>query len=341
MRKDLHVGLAIGGVLLAVLIVWGVVVNHGKQHNKQVTLETTASGGTGSEIPPPVAPADGASPIATPDAGSTPAVAPAPTTPVADPSAGAAPATPAAPAVAETKDTNWTALLAGSGTIPPAADAAPAAPITVADATPKNDPVADARSQITAPASPADGSTQTADSKTSSITTTPPIVSSALPSVHVDGAAVSRTHKVAKGETFASISRAVYGDSRYYDQIAQANPKINPNRLRPGTIINLPDAAEVKASSKPEPRTETAANSASASPRKTSSPAAVDSQKEYRVVAGDSLYKISMHLYGSGEEVDHIYALNKETIGPDESKLKLGMLLKIPAPPTVATASAR
>src|SRR5450432_4056845 len=51
MRKDLHVGLAIGGVLLAVLIVWGVVVNHGKQH-KAVTLDTTAPGNTGSEIPP-------------------------------------------------------------------------------------------------------------------------------------------------------------------------------------------------------------------------------------------------------------------------------------------------
>jgi nucleoid-associated protein YgaU len=349
MRKDLHVGLAIGGVLLAVLIVWGVVVNHGKQHKQAVTLETTAPGGTGSEIPPapstPTPGTEGSGQTIAPDPNVTP-----PAAPPTDTGNATTPAVPATPVATQTKDNNanWTALLAGNATIPPATDtgsatpaapAAPGGPTIVVDATPKNDQATDAKTQN-------NGSTVVTGGQTSggpdnkSITTTPPAApSDSGTSIHVDAAAAPRTHKVAKGETFASISRAVYGDSRYYDQIAQANPKINPNRLRPGTIINLPDAAEVKASSKREAKADASTASAPSSPKPASSSAGIDTQKQYRVVAGDSLYKISMRLYGSGEEVDHLYALNKDTIGPDEAKLKLGMVLKIPAPPTVATAS--
>jgi len=70
-------------------------------------------------------------------------------------------------------------------------------------------------------------------------------------------------------------------------------------------------------------------------------PAVALSAKEYAVQADDSLYKISMKLYGKGDKVDAIYELNKEKIGSDPARLKVGMVLKLPeAPSAVHTASA-
>lgn len=319
MRKDLHIGLAIGGVLLAVLIVWGVVVGGSKKHKNDVTLQTTGTA-TGGDIPAPTpvapAPADSNANIVLPP----PIVANVPQQ-VID--------TPAAPA-ADKKDTDWVGLLAGNTPAPAAADIK------------KNDTAQQIAPLVTTVQPPS----QQIPAPETDVTTTPPVgAGSSAPDiakpVQVDAPTTAtpgaRTHKIARGETFASISKAVYGDARYYDQIAQANPKVNPNRLRPGTVINLPDAAEVKSSSKSVAKP--AAGTTSDASKKPAAPA-VDAQKEYRVVAGDSLYKISMHLYGSGEEADHLYEMNKDKIGPDRGKLKLGAILKIPSPPTaVARAS--
>jgi nucleoid-associated protein YgaU len=339
MRKDLHVGLAIGGVLLAVLIVWGVVVNHGKQH-KAVTLDTTAPGNTGSEIPPapPTTPGtDGSTPAPTNGGDGTPL------TPGVTPGNGAISKPPVATGGTpdSPKETNWTALLAGNGPLPansdtPGGNTPPAPLINVVDTNPKTDTTGGG--SVTPPAGPTGKETiaNPVETKTPGTEITPP---PAGPSETHTGGSTPRTHTVQKGETFASISKAVYGEARYYDQIAQANPKINPNRLRPGTVINLPDAAEVKSSTKTEAKKPAVADSTADKPAKITPSTPIDGKNEYRVAAGDSLYKISMRLYGSGEEVDHLYELNKDVIGPDKAKLKLGMVLKIPAPPTVASAT--
>ena len=62
----------------------------------------------------------------------------------------------------------------------------------------------------------------------------------------------------------------------------------------------------------------------------------IDANKQYRVVANDSLYKISLKLYGKSSYVDKIYEKNKAAIGPDPKKLKLGMVLDLPEKTTVA-----
>jgi nucleoid-associated protein YgaU len=338
MRRDLHIGLAIGGVLLAVLIVWGVVVSGSKKH-KDVTLQTV--GNPATDIPP-ASPADATPAPAATDSNpssiapppiiiAAPAPAPAPTAVASDNN------TPA-PATTAKKGDEWVGLLAGTTPAPllPASDtskqidaAAPIVTQTPDPIGPVTSAVQPGSQQIPAPA--ADATTPT-PAPAATVDSHPAQDTSAAP------APGTRTHTVAKGETFSSIAKVVYGDARYYQKIAQANPKINPNRLRPGTVITLPDAANVKKSSskQSEAKPEASANTDTAS-----KPAAapVDTQKEYRVVSGDSLYRISTRLYGSGEEADHLYDLNKEKIGPDKGKLKLGMILKIPSPPTVATAS--
>ena len=124
----------------------------------------------------------------------------------------------------------------------------------------------------------------------------------------------ARTHVVATGETFSSIAQTVYGASKYWNRIADANPNVQPKSLRPGMILIIP------AFSAP---VEPAAPAAVA-------PAPLNPKTEYRVQAGDSLYKIAVHLFNNGQYAEKIYDLNKPIIGPDPAKLKVGMVLNLP-----------
>jgi nucleoid-associated protein YgaU len=63
----------------------------------------------------------------------------------------------------------------------------------------------------------------------------------------------------------------------------------------------------------------------------------IDDRSEYRVQNGDSLYKISMKLYGKPDRQDPIYEANKAIIGPDKAKLRVGQILRLPEAPTVAS----
>ena len=60
----------------------------------------------------------------------------------------------------------------------------------------------------------------------------------------------------------------------------------------------------------------------------------VDPKLEYRIQSGDSLARISQRLYGAENKVEALYNANREAIGPDREKLKLGMVLRLPEPPT-------
>jgi len=45
---------------------------------------------------------------------------------------------------------------------------------------------------------------------------------------------------VAKGDTLSEIAQALYGRSSLWRRIADANPGVNPNRLRPGQVLKIP-----------------------------------------------------------------------------------------------------
>jgi nucleoid-associated protein YgaU len=129
----------------------------------------------------------------------------------------------------------------------------------------------------------------------------------------------TRTHTVQQGETLSAIAAAAYGSASAYPHIMRANPEVDPNRLRPGTVLQLPDPAAVR------PDMTTPAGGAGEAP--------IDSSREYRVQENDSLYRISMKLYGRGDQVDAIYELNRDAIGSNPDRLKLNMVLKLPEPP--------
>jgi len=151
-----------------------------------------------------------------------------------------------------------------------------------------------------------------------------------LPSTQPARHGSSRTHVVQKNETLSSIAAAAYGNSSYYPHILRANPSLDPKRMKPGMTIVLPDVADVKPTDVPGGGTATTASHA-AGP--------INSASQYKVVAGDSLHKISVKLYGKSDMADKLYQLNKEQIGSDPAKLKVGTMLKLPTAPTVASSS--
>ncbi|MBC8108922.1 MAG: LysM peptidoglycan-binding domain-containing protein [Anaerolineae bacterium] len=136
----------------------------------------------------------------------------------------------------------------------------------------------------------------------------------------VTSAVGQREHTVKSGETLSLIAQAAYGNANFYPAILRANPNLDPKKMKPGMSIILPAASDVN------PK---ASNIGSASV-----PTEVNARTEYRVQSNDSLYRIAMKLYGKPEMVTKLYEMNKDTIGSDPAKLKLNMVLKLPEPPT-------
>ena len=140
--------------------------------------------------------------------------------------------------------------------------------------------------------------------------------------------AAGRAHVVQANETLSSISAAAYGSANFWPAIVKANPNLDPNRMKVGATVVLPDVKDVK----PGPAQAAAAKVGAA-------PAApLNASTQYRVEPSDSLYKISVKLYGNSSMAGKIYDTNKQMIGDDPAKLKVGQVLKLPEPPTVAAA---
>jgi nucleoid-associated protein YgaU len=69
---------------------------------------------------------------------------------------------------------------------------------------------------------------------------TGPLVPPAPPSAPAAPAAAPRTHQVASGETLQKIAKRYYGTVNRWRRIADANPGVDPSRLRPGTSLVIP-----------------------------------------------------------------------------------------------------
>lgn len=346
MRKDVKLGFAIGGVLLAVLVVYMLVGTGNGDHS------TGGSGGAGivtEDTAGKAAPgkiADAGTPKPPPDSST-----PNNTNGIAgniggrDPSAPSMTGPTTAPAgrvaANETKpgDPNhdlWnSALNEGQLLISKTPDAPGNIPGGANDRTqvlPRATPVNGEETKGTTssigtvvnnanvdPMGPARGN----DAASSSLTSPP----TTRPADDQSTATVGkREHVVKPGETLSLIAQAAYGNANFYPAILRANPNLDPKKMRPGMTIILPAASDVNPNVKP-----VASNSASGS---ASASAEIDSKTEYRVQSNDSLYRIAMKLYGKPDMVTKLYDLNKDTIGSDPAKLKLNMVLKLPEPPT-------
>lgn len=134
--------------------------------------------------------------------------------------------------------------------------------------------------------------------------------------------AVPGTHRIQAGETLSSIAAHYYGDDRYHVAILKANPTLLPERLRVGQVINLPDPASIRDTLPNVPARVPAADQP------------IDPTRQYRVQPGDTLNGIAQRLYGDAIQWVRIYELNKQAIGENPARLRVGQVLALPSPPT-------
>jgi nucleoid-associated protein YgaU len=350
MRNDVKLGFAIGGVLLAVLIVYVLVVPGGsngtksakvdskKTDHSKVTLEPLAPPAATQASAPPSAPAGVFTPPAALGATSQP-------TEVAsnDGETDAAAKVVDPPAPSKAKDLDWSKLLnsptlmsetptpAGQTRVGQGGEGKAVESVTPAPE-PKEAPykeiVRDEKGGVHIYPPP-----DLSDSKSEPKVTSPlsPSTRSSVASGGASGGASgSHTHRIAQYETLSTIAAAAYGNQNLWPAIVKANAGLDANRMKVGQVINLPDITDAKPAQTSTVGAQTASAKQSAAP--------IDSRKQYRVQSNDSLYKISVKLYGKGTYADKIYEANKSRIGEDPAKLKVGQVLQLPEPPTVTSA---
>ncbi|MEM6392573.1 MAG: LysM peptidoglycan-binding domain-containing protein, partial [Planctomycetota bacterium] len=130
------------------------------------------------------------------------------------------------------------------------------------------------------------------------------------------------TNTVQPRDNFWVIANRLYGDSKYWSVIAQANPTIDPTKIKPGDELRLPtrrQIADFDASDEPPPV-----------------PTAPTGGRTYTVRAGDSLTLISQRVYGSARFFTRIHAANRQLIGASPDNIREGMVLDLPVIDTSA-----
>jgi nucleoid-associated protein YgaU len=297
MRRDVRMGFAVGGVLLAVIIVAFLAIH--RNHNKAVAFDK----GTGD--------ADVTSVDVNASAGEVNKPVPPPTRDAIQDSTAAKmavekPAEPKPTEVEKADADRWDALFASTGPNPAqgqlARDSASGSPAS----SKKSGKLADKPMKfMEAPSSPRD------------VQPSEPAPTSDNASHPASAPTGARTHIVHANETLSGISKLVYGSSKHYKAIEAANPGLDPTKLRPGMVLKIPPLEQARQVVKQQ-----SADATSAADGKT-----------YTVQQNDNLYKITRKLYGNGDKQEALYELNKATIGPDSTKLKPGMVLKLPAAP--------
>jgi nucleoid-associated protein YgaU len=229
MRKDVKLGFAIGGVLLAVVIVYVLVVSGGDNKSTQVALttqDTSTSTSAGDKSTAPTADQT-SDPFK-----STPTVA-APTT------------APSSESDKPKPDDKWSAAL-NTGKLPVMMTETPSPTAPKSSEIAQADPPTSTTPPIMASNMPA-----SVESSEHSPATQP---------------SDSRTHVVQSGETFSSIAASVYGSAAYYPHLIRANPTIDPRKLRAGMKINVPPMSDVKADSSASTSSSTPSASSSNAP---------------------------------------------------------------------------
>lgn len=133
------------------------------------------------------------------------------------------------------------------------------------------------------------------------------------------GATGGRTHTVAKGETLADISKKYFGTAKRWKEFVSANPGVNPEGLKIGQKLVIPESAKAGGGAG------AGAEAVSATP-----------EAEYTVKAGDTPNSIAQAQLGGKDAVQKLLAANP---GLNPKALRIGQKLKIPGKAAPAGAS--
>lgn len=143
-------------------------------------------------------------------------------------------------------------------------------------------------------------------------------VSTISATVETKPASPARTYVVTAGDTLSGISVMYYGTEVEWNRIAQANPDVDPDRLRIGTKLSIPAYT---------PRAARPARSAVAT---ASTPRGPAGARTHRVEDGESLSSIADQYYGRETQWTRIFEANRDMLKGDPDRLRIGMVLAIP-----------
>ncbi len=212
MRKDVKIAFVVGGILIAVLVVYVMVVPAGQKNpaNKPVSLDT----GPQQKVEPPAAPSD-TSTVANADTSKTP-----PDKTDAEPTT-----KPAGDPFVNNDSSNgdkWILAL-NTGAVPMMTSRAPKT-------------TSESIVSRTTPTTPSSHTPARSPPRPSSIPLAPATQPSTPESSPV-AATGGRTHVVQKGETIAQIAQAAYGSQSYWPYIIRAQPR---HRRRKKSAPHIP-----------------------------------------------------------------------------------------------------
>jgi nucleoid-associated protein YgaU len=145
-------------------------------------------------------------------------------------------------------------------------------------------------------------------------------------------APATTTYTVAAGDTLGGIAKRTYGKETAWTAIQAANPGVNPNNLKVGTVLQLPAADQLPAGEQVAAAGKSRGGTRASTPpaKKGGSKSTGTTGRRYTVKNGDTLWKIAKAEYGTATKanVDRIREAN--SIGSDGA-LKAGQSLTIPA----------
>ena len=122
---------------------------------------------------------------------------------------------------------------------------------------------------------------------------------------------IAEQYTVQPGDTFSSIAISHYGTEKHWIDIAQANPLVDPTRLKVGQVLRMPDMSTLP------PQTEAV-------------PDAPDGVRTYKIRPGDSLSTVAEKFYNDPTLWRTIYNFNRDKIGPNPNAIQAGMTVKVP-----------
>ncbi|MBL4700497.1 MAG: LysM peptidoglycan-binding domain-containing protein [Phycisphaeraceae bacterium] len=150
-------------------------------------------------------------------------------------------------------------------------------------------------------------------------TPTPPVIRTTTPTSTRKSSLAARPlnyptrYTIQPGDTLSSIALTLYGSDRHWVEIAQANPTIDPLKLKPNQEINLPQPSELRRPSNQKLVKSSRGNNS-----------------QYTVRAGDNLSTIAQEFYKNSALWRRIYNANKSKIGTNPDTLQAGVTLDIP-----------
>jgi nucleoid-associated protein YgaU len=180
---------------------------------------------------------------------------------------------------------------------------------------------------------------------------TTPNTQPAMAAAQTKPAATPQTHTLEPGDTFTALAVEYFGHAKYATRIMQANPDLDPRRLRIGTEITIPTIPEAAPSQSPATESTAVASPAPARPEPAqpseprvitttgglrvvqpsdAGPAPIPEDRAYTVQPGEGWYQLAQRFFGDSSQWTRLYELNRERVPTDPNMLQAGTVIELP-----------